>query len=61
VHNVNQQVMDAFGQPIPHLYAAGELGSFFSHIYELGFNLSECFSSGRVAGRNAAAEKPLLD
>jgi len=59
VHNAKQQVIDAFGQPIQHLYAAGELGSFFGHIYELGFNLGECLFSGRVAGRNAATEEPL--
>lgn len=56
VHNARQQIMDAFGQPIPHLYAAGELGSFWSHLYLLAGNLSECLISGRIAGRNAAAE-----
>ena len=56
VHNAEQQVVDAFGEPIPHLYSAGELGSFFSHIYLLGGNLGECLISGRVAGKNAAAE-----
>lgn len=55
-HNSRQQILDAFKQPIPRLYAAGELGSFFSHLYELGGNLGECLSSGRIAGRNAAAE-----
>lgn len=55
-HDVRQRVIDAFGQPIPRLYSAGELGSFWSHLYLLGGNLSECLSSGRVAGRNAAAE-----
>ncbi len=56
VHNERQQVLDPFGQAIPHLYAVGELGSFFGHLYELGGNLGECFVSGRVAGKNAAAE-----
>ena len=58
-HNVRQQIIDAMGNTISHLYAVGELGSFFSHIYELGCNLGECLSSGRVAGRPAAAEEPL--
>lgn len=58
VHNVRQQVMDPFGDPITHLYSAGELGSFFSHLYELAGNLGECLSSGRIAGLNAAAEAP---
>ncbi len=56
VHNVRQQVIDAFGQPIPHLYAVGELGSFFGHLYELSANLSECLYSGRIAGKEAAKE-----
>jgi succinate dehydrogenase/fumarate reductase flavoprotein subunit len=56
VHNTHQQVMDAFGQPVPGLYAVGELGSFFGHLYELSGNLSECLYSGRVAGRRAADE-----
>ncbi len=54
VHNVRQQVMDVWNKPIPHLYACGELGSFFSHLYQLGGNLGECVYSGRVAGKNAA-------
>ncbi|MFC2013895.1 FAD-binding protein [Chloroflexota bacterium] len=56
VHNAKQQVIDAFGRPIPHLYSAGELGSFWSHIYLLGGNLGECLVSGRIAGMNAAQE-----
>ncbi len=55
-HNEKQQVIDAFGEPIPHLYSAGELGSFWSHLYLLSGNLGECLSSGRVAGRKAAEE-----
>lgn len=54
VHNAKQQVMDPLGNPIPHLYSVGELGSFFGHIYELAGNLSECLSSGRTAGKYAA-------
>ena len=57
-HDERQRVIDAFGEPIPRLYAAGELGSFWSHLYLLGSNLGECFSSGRTAGRNAAGEPP---
>ncbi len=56
VHDTHQRVIDSFGQPIPHLYAVGELGSFFGHLYELSGNLSECLYSGRVAGRFAAEE-----
>jgi len=58
VHNARQQILDVFGATIPRLYAAGELGSLFQHVYETAGNIGECFSSGRIAGRNAAAEKP---
>lgn len=58
VHNSRQQVLDAFLNPIPRLYAVGELGSFFGHVYELGGNLAEVISSGRIAGSAAAAESP---
>jgi succinate dehydrogenase/fumarate reductase flavoprotein subunit len=59
-HNARQQVLDPFGSPVPHLYAAGELGSFWSHLYRLGGNLGECLCSGRVAGKYAAAETPAV-
>jgi succinate dehydrogenase/fumarate reductase flavoprotein subunit len=36
------------------LYAAGELGGVFGHLYISGGNLAECFVGGWVAGRNAA-------
>ena len=55
-HNAEQQIIDAFGKPIPRLYATCELGSFWSHLYLIAGNLGECLSSGRVAGRKAAAE-----
>jgi succinate dehydrogenase/fumarate reductase flavoprotein subunit len=56
-HNINRQVLDAWGNPIPRLYTAGELGSFFGHLYELSGNIGECFLSGRIAAKNAAEEK----
>jgi succinate dehydrogenase/fumarate reductase flavoprotein subunit len=55
VHDEEQRVLDAFGAPIPRLYAAGELGSVFGHLYMSGGNLAECFIGGRIAGRGAAA------
>ncbi len=54
-HNVHQQVLDPFGEPIPGLYAAGELGSVFGHVYMSGGNLAECLVGGRTAARHAAA------
>ncbi|MBI4317787.1 MAG: FAD-binding protein [Chloroflexi bacterium] len=58
VHNAKQQVIDSFGEVIPRLYAVGELGSFFGHLYQLGGNIGECFTSGKIAGMNAATERP---
>lgn len=55
VHNVKQEITDVFDKPIPRLYAAGELGSSFGHLYLSGMNISGCSLNGRIAGRNAAA------
>jgi len=55
-HDEKQRVLDPYGNPIPRLYAVGELGSFFGHLYLLGGNLSECVISGRIAGKEAAGE-----
>ena len=54
VHDERQRILDAFGEPIPGLFAAGELGSVFGHLYLSGGNLAECFVGGRIAGREAA-------
>ncbi len=57
-HDEAQRIIDVFGAPIPRLYAAGELGSVFGHLYMSGGNLAECFIGGRIAGRGAAQEIP---
>jgi succinate dehydrogenase/fumarate reductase flavoprotein subunit len=51
-------VLDMDGQPIPRLYAAGELGSIWGVLYQGGSNNAESIAFGRIAGRNAAAESP---
>jgi succinate dehydrogenase/fumarate reductase flavoprotein subunit len=58
VHNAKAQVLDTEEKPIPRLYAAGELGSFFGHLYQGGSNFPEALAFGRIAGRNAAKENP---
>lgn len=58
-HDVSQRVLDPFGEPIPRLYVAGELGSIWGFLYLSGGNLAECFVSGRVAAEHAAATRPL--
>lgn len=55
VHDAESRIIDVYGKPIPRLYAAGELGSSFGHLYLSGGNIAECFVTGRIAGRNAAA------
>lgn len=57
VHDSKQRILDVHHKPIPRLYAVGELGSFFAHLYEMGGNLGETISSGRIAGLNASKEE----
>ena len=55
--NENAQVVDVFGNPIPGLYSAGELGSIWGPLYPGAGNVSECIVFGRIAGRNAAQRR----
>jgi uncharacterized protein with FMN-binding domain len=57
VHDGQGRILDTLGQPIPHLYSAGEMGSIFSDHYQGSGNLGECISFGRISGQNAAADK----
>jgi len=57
--NGNSQVLDPDKKPIPRLYSAGSFGSIYGGIYSVtGGNIGELCAFGRIAGRNAAAEKP---
>ncbi len=58
--NANAEVLDVQGNPIPHLYSAGELGGICAFQYNSGGNLGECMVFGKIAGTNAAAEKDPL-
>lgn len=59
--NLNSQVLDEAGEPVPGLYAAGEVAGFGGGGYH-GYNALEgtflggCIFSGRIAGRHAASE-----
>ena len=57
--NAKCEVVDPFDQPIPRLYTAGELGSFWGWMYNGGGNNAECLCTGQIAARNAVALKPL--
>ena len=55
--NTEFQVLDTDGQPIPHLYAAGEVccGTFIYDDYPAGgCGLNWSYTSGRFSGANAA-------
>jgi len=53
--DANARVLDPFGDPIPGLFAAGEVASTYSHCNSGGFMIADALSFGRIAGRSAAA------
>lgn len=55
---VDGGVLDAYDEPIPRLYGAGELGTVYAYQYNGGGNVSEALSSGRLAARSIAALDP---
>jgi fumarate reductase flavoprotein subunit len=57
--NVNSQVLDRHDRVIPRLYSAGEMiGNLQGWERDGGCGWTTCVVFGRIAGRNAAAEKP---
>lgn len=56
--NAQGRVMSVYGDPVPRLYAGGELGSIWGFLYPGACNLPECLVSGIIAGRNASREIP---
>lgn len=55
------RVLDVFGEPIPRLYAAGELvGGFHGAGYMTGTSIGKSAVFGRIAGASAAAEESEL-
>lgn len=55
--NAEGHVMHVNGNPIPHLFSAGECGSIWGDIYQGAGNLAECLVFGRISGTNAAQPK----
>lgn len=55
--DVNGNVVDTEGNPIPHFYSAGECGSIWADVYQGASNIGECLIFGRISGKNAAAPK----
>lgn len=58
--NARAEVIDVDGNPIPHLYSAGEFGGLTSVNYQGATNLGECLVFGRIAGENAGIAKEAL-
>jgi succinate dehydrogenase/fumarate reductase flavoprotein subunit len=57
VRDTGGHVLDTEGQIIPRLYAAGENGGFWTHLYQCMSNVgSDCYALGRIVGTNAAGE-----
>lgn len=57
--DVHQHVLDTDGNPILGLYAAGEVTGGFHGANRLGGNaISECLSTGRIAGATVVEENP---
>lgn len=54
-HDAQQRIIDVEDNPIPRLYAAGEMGSAWGHLYMSGGNLAECLVTGQISGKQAAA------
>lgn len=52
------EILDPWGNPIPGLFGAGELGSIFSTLYPGGMNSGEALTSGRVAGAATVGAEP---
>ncbi|MEG2200947.1 MAG: FAD-binding protein [Raoultibacter sp.] len=46
------EIIDTYGNPIPHLYSAGEFGSVWMNKYEGAGNIAECCAFGRIAARS---------
>ena len=55
--DIDGGIVDVFGDIIPHLYSAGELGSIYADTYQGSGNIAECIVYGRISGANAATEK----
>ena len=56
VRNERGQICDVDGNPIPHLYGAGESGNVTGGLLDITTNNGQMVACGRVAGANAASE-----
>ena len=54
--DASARIINADGEPIRRLYAAGEFGSIWGYLYQGANNITECLVFGRIAGHNAAMQ-----
>ena len=54
--NARAEVVGTDGEPIPHLYSAGEFGGMTPYQYNGGGNMAECLIFGQLAGVGVASE-----
>lgn len=52
VRNARGQILNVDGEPIPHLYSAGEFGSIWCNMYQGACNIGEGLIFGRIAVRD---------
>lgn len=57
VRDSQARILDKGGNPIAHLFGAGECGAMFSGPYQGASNIADDIAMGRIAGENAAAAK----
>ena len=55
--NAQAEIVNTLGDPIPHLYGAGEAGSITTNRYQAGQDLAECLIFGKIAGEAATTAK----
>ena len=55
--NARAEIVNPSGEPIPHLYSAGDFGAIWPDMYNGSGNLGETQVFGRIAGHAAATPK----
>jgi succinate dehydrogenase/fumarate reductase flavoprotein subunit len=55
--NTKSQTLDAFDEPIPHLYSVGECGAGYGWVYNGGWNIAEAMITGWWAGEDVVTNE----
>lgn len=54
--NGRAQIIDVEGNPIPHLYGAGECGAIWGDVYQGGANIADALAFGLIAGEELSVK-----